>query len=332
MMKGYQAVRSASSNPEVQRQADSNLRDAQRNVSYLEESLQALINKRSSNTTAGSATSSSGQATPTSSFPGSSSFGGQPGSSQTSFSSGTSGSLPPGAQRGYPGDAASAYHRGGPGDRPLPPAPGSPGFPGGYGVQDPRGAGGSGQWQPAPINRMATSARRNFTNLDLIKHDTPITTARISRMLHQLEFKLQIERQYKQGIDKMAALYQAEGDRKSRNDAESKRVESSSKIMLLQQALKRYKQLHVMDEEEEDQREYRVVQNAQSVCQRGLIDAFFGSSPVTQPDQLLRAVAKIFASLFRVPCRFPFVAQRISSTHPTSGLVEALERQPSSSK
>ena len=71
-------------------------------------------------------------------------------------------------------------------------------------------------------------------------------------MLHQLEFKLQIERQYKQGIDKMAALYQAEGDRKSKKDAESKRVESEAKIMLLQQALKRYKQLHVMDDDGED--------------------------------------------------------------------------------
>ncbi|MCO5597937.1 hypothetical protein L7F22_052023 [Adiantum nelumboides] len=67
-------------------------------------------------------------------------------------------------------------------------------------------------------------------------------------MLHQLDFKLQIEQQYKMGIDKMAKLYQAEGDRKSKNDAESKRVESASKIRLLQQSLKRYKQLHVMDE------------------------------------------------------------------------------------
>lgn len=71
-------------------------------------------------------------------------------------------------------------------------------------------------------------------------------------MLHHIEFKLQIEKQYKQGIDKMAALYQAEGDRKSRSDAESKRVESQSKIMLLQQALKRYKQLHVMDDENDN--------------------------------------------------------------------------------
>lgn len=71
-------------------------------------------------------------------------------------------------------------------------------------------------------------------------------------MLHQLEFKLQIEQQYKMGIDKMAKLYQADGDRKSKNDAESKRVESACKIRLLQQSIKRYKQLHVMEDESED--------------------------------------------------------------------------------
>ena len=88
---------------------------------------------------------------------------------------------------------------------------------------------------------------------DLIKYDTPHTTAKISRMLHQIEFKLQIEKQYKMGIDKMAKLYQADGDRKSKNDAESKRVESASKIRLLQQSLKRYKQLHVMEDSGDDE-------------------------------------------------------------------------------
>lgn len=73
-------------------------------------------------------------------------------------------------------------------------------------------------------------------------------------MLHQLEFKLQVEMQYKKGIDKMAKLYQVDGDKKSRADAESKRVESEKKIQLLQAALKRYKNLHVLDDviEEDD--------------------------------------------------------------------------------
>ncbi|EEB96749.1 hypothetical protein MPER_04065, partial [Moniliophthora perniciosa FA553] len=107
-------------------------------------------------------------------------------------------------------------------------------------------------------SRTSTSSNgprpRNFTNLDLIKAETPHTPAKISKMLHQLEFKLQVEMQYKKGIDKMAKLYQADGDKKSRADAESKKVESEKKIQLLQTALKRYKNLHILDDvvEEED--------------------------------------------------------------------------------
>lgn len=64
-------------------------------------------------------------------------------------------------------------------------------------------------------------------------------------MLSQLEFKLSVEMQYKAGIEKMVRLYQDEGDRKSRADAQSRRVESNQKIQLLKQALKRYEDLHV---------------------------------------------------------------------------------------
>lgn len=55
-----------------------------------------------------------------------------------------------------------------------------------------------------------------MSRVDLIKSDTPLTTAKISRMLHQLEFKLHVERQYKEGIDKMAKLYLVDGDKKAR--------------------------------------------------------------------------------------------------------------------
>ncbi|KAI0075072.1 protein kinase C [Panus rudis PR-1116 ss-1] len=94
---------------------------------------------------------------------------------------------------------------------------------------------------------------KTYSNLDLIKADTPHTTEKISRMLHQLEFKLQVEVQYKKGIDKMAKLYQADGDKKSRADAEAKKIESERKIQLLQSALKRYKNLHVLDDTEEEE-------------------------------------------------------------------------------
>jgi classical protein kinase C len=64
-------------------------------------------------------------------------------------------------------------------------------------------------------------------------------------MLSQLEFKLSVEKQYKDGIEKMAKLYQMEGDRKSRSDAEGRRIESNQKIQLLTRALRRYEDLHV---------------------------------------------------------------------------------------
>ena len=74
-------------------------------------------------------------------------------------------------------------------------------------------------------------------------------------MLSQLEFKLSVEKQYKEGIEKMSKLYQIDGDRRSKADAESKRIESNQKIQLLKQALKRYEDLHVdMDTDEPDGR------------------------------------------------------------------------------
>jgi classical protein kinase C len=64
-------------------------------------------------------------------------------------------------------------------------------------------------------------------------------------MLSQLEFKLSVEKQYKDGIEKMVKLYQMEGDRKSRGEAELRRMESNQKIQLLTRALRRYEDLHV---------------------------------------------------------------------------------------
>ncbi|KAF3935368.1 hypothetical protein ABW20_dc0102202 [Dactylellina cionopaga] len=96
--------------------------------------------------------------------------------------------------------------------------------------------------QPGPG---VSKSRPNYSKLDLIKYDSPYLGPRIALMLSQLEFKLSVEKQYKEGIEKMAKLYQMEGDRRSRADADSKRVESNQKIHLLKQALKRYEDLHV---------------------------------------------------------------------------------------
>ncbi|KAM5445612.1 Serine/threonine kinase [Microsporum audouinii] len=124
---------------------------------------------------------------------------------------------------------------------------------GGYGDIGPGGysQGGTGMMPPrAPFHdprpdASVPKARPNFSKLDLIKYDTPYLGPKIQLMLSQLEFKLSVEKQYKAGIEKMVRLYQDEGDRKSRADAEGRRIESNQKIQLLKQALKRYEDLHV---------------------------------------------------------------------------------------
>jgi classical protein kinase C len=89
--------------------------------------------------------------------------------------------------------------------------------------------------------------------VDLIKFDTPYLGPRIQLMLSQIQFKLNVEEQYLKGIEKMVQLYQMEGDKKSKADAAARRMESSQKIVLLKQALKRYEELHIdMDADSPD--------------------------------------------------------------------------------
>jgi len=209
ILEASQLMRQATKNPDVLRKNDAQIREAERGLSYFENTLRDLQARKLQLS--------------------------QGGDHLRSGSVGSSGSgLPPLPRGARPSDR----------DRNLPPAPeydrgGSP-------MQSPAPGTGFGDIQGAP-------KAKQYSNLDLIKADTPHTTAKISRMLHQLEFKLQVEMQYKKGIDKMAKLYQVDGDKKSRADAESKRVESEKKIQLLQSALKRYKNLHILDDAEDEE-------------------------------------------------------------------------------
>ncbi|KAL9097010.1 MAG: hypothetical protein Q9165_000974 [Trypethelium subeluteriae] len=128
--------------------------------------------------------------------------------------------------------------------------PGSGGYSqlnAGHGLMPPRAP-----YAPPGPSAGTPKARPNYSRLDLIKYDTPHLGPRIQLMLSQLEFKLSVEKQYKDGIEKMVRLYQLEGDRKSRADAEGRRIESNQKIQLLKQALKRYEDLHVDIESSSD--------------------------------------------------------------------------------
>ncbi|KAK0537256.1 Serine/threonine kinase [Tilletia horrida] len=259
-INGAQIMRRQTNNQDVIRQAETVIRDAQANISYLESQLQSLQSRRPTPSSTGSSTAAStdsGRNT-FNSFTQSSNTHSGP----TSYSSHGS-SQPGGTPSQSPGFGPRRFDgrpQPGPGDAFGPgqgPQQGAYGQQPGYGQHPgmpPNAAALYSEdtaWQAPGMDRAATSARKAYTNLDLIKYETPLTSAKISRMLHQLEFKLQIEKQYRAGFEKMIKLYQAEGDRKSRQDAESKAKESHSKIMLLQQSLKRYQQLNVVEDTED---------------------------------------------------------------------------------
>ncbi|THG97780.1 hypothetical protein EW026_g4282 [Hermanssonia centrifuga] len=193
VLEASQLLRQATNNPDVLRRNDAAIREAERSLSYFEDTLRELQSRKMMQSQRTDHSRSGSMA------------------SQSASSSSYGGSIP------------SAR---GPASPELRPVGGGPTYDS---PEDP-------------------SQPKTYSNLDLIKADTPHTTAKISRMLHQLEFKLQVEMQYKKGIDKMAKLYQADGDKKSKADAESKKVESERKIQLLQTALKRYKTLYILDD------------------------------------------------------------------------------------
>lgn len=84
-----------------------------------------------------------------------------------------------------------------------------------------------------------------FTALDLVKYDCPSLGHKIQYMMQLLEFKIQVESQYKQANEKMYSLYQAEGDRSSIAMAERGKSESDRKLQLMKRALKEYQSMYI---------------------------------------------------------------------------------------
>ncbi|AQZ15508.1 PKC1 (YBL105C) [Zygosaccharomyces parabailii] len=84
-----------------------------------------------------------------------------------------------------------------------------------------------------------------YSRLDLVKYDCPSLSQRIQYMLQQLEFKLQVERQYQEANAKLTKLYQIDGDAQSSSAAEGGAQESKNRILLLTKALKKYQAINV---------------------------------------------------------------------------------------
>ncbi|KAI9821850.1 MAG: Serine/threonine kinase [Pycnora praestabilis] len=229
LINAANAMRSSTDNTSVQQRLDSQIREGRKNIGYLEERMRELQMRRMGQGVEGMSLgsgSNGGPAPPT--------HGGLP----------TQQRVLRGAQIDDPPTPPPKSPRGGYGkDRGDYVEAGSGGYSqlsGGHGMMPPRAPFSP----PGPVSS-TPKTRPNYSKLDLIKYDTPYLGPRIQLMLSQLEFKLSVEKQYKDGIEKMVRLYQIEGDRKSRADAEARRVESNQKIQLLRQALKRYEDLHV---------------------------------------------------------------------------------------
>ncbi|KAG8926752.1 Serine/threonine kinase [Tulasnella sp. 419] len=200
VIQASQRMRQATKNVEVQRTIDRKIREAEGSISYFQETLAQLQEKKAQ------------------------------------IESGSSPMSP--HNRGPQSDRSTSY-----------------GPDGGYRA-DPGGGRQSGGRDSTGRDRDSRDVipkPKPYTNLDLLRADTPHTTAKVARTYHQLEFKLTVEQQYKKATDSMMKLYQAEGDKKILQDTKQKQLESNRKIQLLQAALKKYRHLLVLEEDVEEE-------------------------------------------------------------------------------
>lgn len=102
---------------------------------------------------------------------------------------------------------------------------------------------------PRKSKNHLTTSRPIYSRFDLVKYDCPSLGHKIQYMLQQLQFKLQVENQYREANEKISHLYLMDGDRSSSNAAEGGRVESDQRIQLLNKSLKRYQDMHIDVEE-----------------------------------------------------------------------------------
>lgn len=97
--------------------------------------------------------------------------------------------------------------------------------------------------------RVTSVAKPLYSRFDLIKYDCPSLGHKIQYMLQQLQFKLQVENQYRAANEKISHLYLMDGDKSSSNAAEGGKLESDQRIQLLNRSLKKYQGMHVNVEE-----------------------------------------------------------------------------------
>ncbi|KAG1177523.1 hypothetical protein G6F70_002397 [Rhizopus microsporus] len=100
----------------------------------------------------------------------------------------------------------------------------------------------------------SVSNKKKYSNLDLLMSETPYNKPKVSLKLHELEYKLDVEKTVLKGIKGMAEVLERNpsGDRKNRTDIQDKMSESMEKLSLLNSALRKYKSLYIGEGGDED--------------------------------------------------------------------------------
>jgi len=87
-----------------------------------------------------------------------------------------------------------------------------------------------------------------FSKLDLRKSETPITTQKISLKLHEIAYKLHVEKKLKEGTNRLSTIYGSDphiGGRRDRAQLNAKMSETAEKIKLLTRSLHKYQGLYI---------------------------------------------------------------------------------------
>ncbi|KAI8980253.1 hypothetical protein BDB01DRAFT_907046 [Pilobolus umbonatus] len=104
-----------------------------------------------------------------------------------------------------------------------------------------------------PISN-TNETKTKYTNLDLLMSETPFNKPKVSLKLHELEYKLDVEKTVLKGIRGMFEVMDRtpSTDRRSRTELHDKMLESTEKLGLLKSALRKYKSLYIGEGGDED--------------------------------------------------------------------------------
>ncbi|KAI8364758.1 uncharacterized protein BYT42DRAFT_590338 [Radiomyces spectabilis] len=97
--------------------------------------------------------------------------------------------------------------------------------------------------------------KKKYSNLDLLMTATPYNKPKVSLKLHELEYKLDVEKNLLTGFKSLADLLDRDpssSDRKRKTEVQGQLYESMEKLALLKRSLRKYKSLYIGEGDEDD--------------------------------------------------------------------------------